>query len=323
MKEIDLIKNPESFFLRIEKEEMINSVIDRHKLYHQANALLQFLKDARTPVIIEEVMLFIQSRGCSLKSSRQIIESLTDLGLLKETYVQGKRAYTLGDGCEPRHTTALGARNKSYFEYLKNSVESCQDYEGILAHLPGFYTILCNIARDSKCDWYTKMLINAALSYLVVENDVISEKKQGAKGYLDDLFVCSYALKQIRDNVSKEIIVSNLGDGESKEDILEVIYEVVTKSSSYLGKKTKKILDFVGLSKFNEFDFQYNNEKMCVITRLKRQRRLIYAMLAVKTYHVLHNMISTRHTIQLREHLFEHPEFTEIKKYMELAQENE
>jgi len=207
-------------------------------------------------------------------------------------------------------------KNKNYYDYLQESVGDCDDFEGILKLLPSFYQVLCNIDSDKKSNWYTRMLVNVALSYLILENDLIPEKEK-KKGYLDDIFICAYVLKEIRDKISKEIILDNLDPNESKENFLDLIYDVLTKSSSYLDNKTNRILEFVGLNKFNLFDFLYENDKAMNLTRLKKKKRLIYAMLAVKTKQALHNSQYTRQAEYLKEHLKGHPEFVEVRRYME------
>lgn len=42
-----------------------------------------------------------------------------------------------------------------------------------------------------------RVLINCAISYLVVPNDVMPEEVYGVKGYMDDLFVVALVIKQM------------------------------------------------------------------------------------------------------------------------------
>lgn len=209
-------------------------------------------------------------------------------------------------------------KNKDYSELLRESVKKCDEYDGILKHLPDFYVLLCNIASDQKSDWYTKMLVNSALAYLVIEKDIIPEKG-GPKGYLDDLFICAYVLKEIRDKISTEIISKNIEESgiENKEEIFDLIYYVFSKSSEYLEERTEEILSLVGLSKFNLFDLMYLDDKSIQLTKYKKKKRLIYAMLAVKAKKVFSTMNGTSRFEHLKSHLKEHPEFVEITRFME------
>ena len=209
-------------------------------------------------------------------------------------------------------------KNKDYSELLKESVENCNEYEGILINLPNFYSLLCNIASDSKSNWHTKMLVNSALAYLVIEKDIIPEK-YGPKGYLDDLYICAYVLKEIRDKISSEIIIENIEKLglSNKEEIFDLIYSVFSKSSEYLEEKTEKILNLVGLSKFNLFDLMYFDDRSIHLTKYKKKKKLIYAMLAVKTKQAFSSMRGGLRGEHLKSHLKEHPEFVEISRFME------
>jgi len=208
-----------------------------------------------------------------------------------------------------------GLKNKSYYYHLKLAVDNCQDDEDILKYLPDFYQLLCNIGCNNKSQWYTKMLVNAALSYLVLEEDIIPDKAKG--GYLDDLYICAYVLKEIRDKVSMKIILDNIGDLYFEDDIFQLIYDVVNRASDTLGDKTEKILDLVGFSKFTLFDFLYNQDMTRWLMKRKDKRRMFYAMLAVKADSILKIESNTHKMTNLQSIIKTHHEFGEIKRYME------
>ncbi|ABE52441.1 DUF1232 domain-containing protein [Methanococcoides burtonii] len=207
-------------------------------------------------------------------------------------------------------------RNKSYYDCLKRAVDNYQDDEDILKYLPDFYQLLCNIGCNNKSQWYTKMLVNAALSYLVLEEDIITDKRS-KDGYLDDLYICAYVLKEIRDKVSKNIILDNMGGLDFEDDIFQLIYDIVNRASDILGDKTEKILDIVGFSKFTLFDFLYDQDKTKRLMMRKEKRRLLYAMLAVKANSILEIESETYQMMKLRSLIRTHHEFGEIKRYME------
>ena len=224
---------------------------------------------------------------------------------------------TLRKDIEQKEEEKSRKRNKDYSDILVEAVKDNDMYDGILKNLPKFYVLLCNIASYRKSNWYTKMLVNSALAYLVIEEDVIPDKK-GPKGHLDDLFICTYVLKLIRDKISKDIISDNLhGTGiENGEQAFDLIYETFSKSSFHLEERAEEILSLVGLNKFNNFDLMYQSDKNIQLTKYKKKKRLIYAMLAVKTKQVMsitHGSIRLEH---LKKHIKEHPEFIEIKRFM-------
>jgi len=211
-------------------------------------------------------------------------------------------------------------RNKNYYDYLQAAIEDCSDYDGILKYLPDFYLLICKIASDDKASWYTKMLVNAALSYLVLEDDIVSDKKS-SKGYIDDLYVFAYVLKEIRDKVSKNIILNNVDDFEYMGNIFEIIYDVFNISSSYLEDKTDYILDLVGLSAFSPFYCLYDSNNSKRLTNRKEKRRLLYAMLAVKINQILDEEDAFAN-LKLKSLIFDSPEFGDIKTYMEFIDGN-
>lgn len=213
-------------------------------------------------------------------------------------------------------------KNKSYYHILKESVEGCQDYDGILKYLPDFYLLISDIGCDPKASWYTKMLVNSALSYLVIEDDVIPDTL-GPKGYLDDLYICAYVLKEIRDNVSKNIVSENANKFGYGDEIFQLIYDVFNETSSYLEDATESILSVVALNKISLFDLLCDQEKSMRFTKLKKKRRLLYAMLAVKAKPILDKDDTDYQTMELKSLIKDHHEFGEIKTYMGFIDENE
>lgn len=209
----------------------------------------------------------------------------------------------------------LIVKRKSYYHNLKATVDDFNDYDDVLKYLPDFYLLICNIVRGKRSSWYTKMLANAALSYLVIEDDLIPDKK-GAKGYIDDLFLCAYVLREIRDKVSKHVILENLGELEYGDEIFQIIYDVVNMTSQYLEDDTEKILKFVGLNKFTLFDFVYEKEMSTKLKNRKEKKKLFYAMIAVKAKQILESDNNDSQTVALRSLINDHYEFIEISTYM-------
>lgn len=205
---------------------------------------------------------------------------------------------------------------KNYYFVLKQATKDIDDFDGILKYLPEFYKLSCNIINNQMTDWYTKTLLNCSLAYYVLEKDIIPDKS-GDKGYLDNLYLCAYVLKQIRDNVSKEIILNNLEgvnierDGE---EILELIYDVLTKCLVHLNGKEEKILNLVGLSKFNSLDLLCVNDKIAQITVRKKKLKVLYSMVAVKVKSLLSYIGDTK-IERIKEYVQNHPEYGEIKRY--------
>jgi uncharacterized membrane protein YkvA (DUF1232 family)/predicted nucleic acid-binding Zn ribbon protein len=213
------------------------------------------------------------------------------------------------------HDDPLTFKRKSYYYNLKTAVDDFGEYEDVLRYLPDFYLLICNIVQGERSSWYTKMLANAALSYLVLENDLIADE-MGAEGYLDDLFLCAYVLKEIRDKVSKNIILESLGELEYGDEIFQLIYDVVNITSHYLDIDTDKILKFVGLDKFTQLDLLYDEEVSKKIENRKEKKKVFYAMIAVKAKEILESNDDSPETFALKNMVKDHYEFAEISTYM-------
>jgi len=120
-------------------------------------------------------------------------------------------------------------------------------YWETIKYIPSFFRLLCNLLSDERTEWHTKLITNSALAYFVVPNDIIPEQEYKATGYIDDIFVCAYVLKCIKDEADySELIIDNW---KEDGDILEIIDNVFKSSRKIVGDKYKKILCFVGLMK--------------------------------------------------------------------------
>lgn len=94
------------------------------------------------------------------------------------------------------------------------------------------------------------MKICAVIGYFVVPFDIIPEQIYGPNGYIDDIFLCSYVLKEIQ-NEKGIIFLDELWEGDEEiEDVLDVCYN---QSKEILGDKVNEILNYVGIIS-NEFD---------------------------------------------------------------------
>lgn len=134
-----------------------------------------------------------------------------------------------------------------FYENLCKTVEESSGlYDELIEQCPKFFKLLCDILNDEDADWHTRLLINSALAYFVAPKDIIAEEDYGAMGYIDDIFLCSYVLNEIKNKVSSELILKNW---KGEEDILELIDKTFEDSKKVVGKKYSEILEFAGLKK--------------------------------------------------------------------------
>ena len=118
---------------------------------------------------------------------------------------------------------------KGFYETLIETIESQKDqmYWEVIKYSASFFKLLCDILVDKRTDWHTKLVINSALSYFVVPNDIIPEDEYGAIGYVDDVFVCAYVLRIIKAEFSDKVLKENWSE---EGDISEIVDEVLEET---------------------------------------------------------------------------------------------
>ena len=128
----------------------------------------------------------------------------------------------------------------SIFTYLKNAVRS---YEGKserqIKQLPSIFELLVDIHSRESIRGKEKQLLNAALSYLIAPRDVISEDEKGAFGFIDDLYLATYVLKQIKESMGPDILKRCWrGKGDANEAIEAIYKESILRLSPSEREKT-------------------------------------------------------------------------------------
>ena len=68
-------------------------------------------------------------------------------------------------------------------EIFKNLINTHKKEENfnLIKDYPAIYSLISNIAGDKSADGTTKMLMNSAISYFILPEDIISEKEHGVK----------------------------------------------------------------------------------------------------------------------------------------------
>jgi uncharacterized membrane protein YkvA (DUF1232 family) len=106
----------------------------------------------------------------------------------------------------------------------------------LIEDYPKIFSIVLKIAFDRNSNGYIKMIMNSAISYFITPMDVFPEKNLGVNGYLDDFFICIYALRQLLDY-----------DNEFGEYLIKKYWTIEEDYRTYLTEKyyalSKKIED--------------------------------------------------------------------------------
>jgi uncharacterized membrane protein YkvA (DUF1232 family) len=134
---------------------------------------------------------------------------------------------------------------KGYYEMLQESV---RDYKGefqkIIRLTPNIFKLFTNLLEDPLVPAGNKPTINATIAYFVAPFDALPEEIYSQIGYLDDLFLASWSLKKLEEQVGYAVLENNW---EGEEELSIVIDEVYNKTREVIGEMENDILEYVGL----------------------------------------------------------------------------
>jgi len=134
---------------------------------------------------------------------------------------------------------------KTYYDFLKYEINNFEgDFDNFILYIPEFFKLLCDLLEEDILK-EEKRMINTALAYFVVPNDIIPEDIYGPMGYVDDIFVCSVVLKQLHNKYEK-LFCKHWDYDEDFDTVLNTCYN---KSKKIL--KDKNLIDdifiYIGL----------------------------------------------------------------------------
>jgi len=208
---------------------------------------------------------------------------------------------------------------RSFFQNLKRDVHNHDSkYNELLVFCPKLFKLLCDILTDKRTDWHTKLLINSALAYFVLPDDIIPDYDASGKGYLDDLFLTSFVLVEIKTNIDESLLKDNWNEDG---DILGIIEEIHDKTKIILGERYLDILRLVGLKKYVSLDLnEYNGEYPKKVARLAKEKRELLGLLSFVVSKI-YNTQRIRELDKIKEFLHEHEDYDEIERIITIAKE--
>jgi uncharacterized membrane protein YkvA (DUF1232 family) len=209
-------------------------------------------------------------------------------------------------------------QNKHNFEYYEVLIQNVKNYDGPNKELqmkcPIFFKLLCDILNDKFTDWHTKMMISAAIAYFVLEKDVIPDHEDN--GYIDDLFIVSFVLKEIRDK-SPELIDENW---YYEEDIFATIDDVYYRTSEILGDLKCDVLRKVGLHKFRSLDLEeYSGNYPQKLAKIASEKRELLGIVVFFINIIYDKKLKPATVDQIKNILQECGESDEINRLIELS----
>ena len=138
--------------------------------------------------------------------------------------------------------------NEDFYGALR---EKMTGYTGAYADyvllVPDLFLLISRLMLDPRIDGRHKAYMGAALAYVISPIDLISERRFGPIGYLDDLVVVVAALNMLFNEVDRQIILEHWS---GKADLLETIQKVLAQADQLIGKgRLEKILEMIGIRK--------------------------------------------------------------------------
>ncbi len=109
---------------------------------------------------------------------------------------------------------------------------------------PAYGSLMLHLLNDPRVSRDQRLLVDAALAYLVSPDDVIPEEKVGAYGYLDDIFCCAYVAMRIAEDLGWDVLEEGWSGDSSAHDVSE---RLLGREQELLGTAGDEVLRFAGL----------------------------------------------------------------------------
>jgi hypothetical protein len=159
------------------------------------------------------------------------------------------------------------------------------------------------------------MMISSALGYYILEEDIYPDYLEN--GYVDDLFVLCYVLREIKKHVSINIFTNNW---DYEEDVMEIIEKTYENTSKILGNKACDILHLVGLYKFKKLELEeYDGSSNDQIDKLIREKRELLALVAYLVKSIYHTDVSKKNVEYIKQYLKTFSDHDEINRIIKIA----
>ena len=120
-------------------------------------------------------------------------------------------------------------------------------YADYVLLVPDLLLLVTRLMLDRRIETKHKLYLGAAVAYVISPIDLLSERRFGPLGYLDDLVVIVASLNMLVNEVERTIILEHW---TGKEDLLATIQKVLAQADQLVGKsRLEKILEAIGIRK--------------------------------------------------------------------------
>ncbi len=134
---------------------------------------------------------------------------------------------------------------KDFYDVIRENLDAFDgDYDEFIDYGPDLFQLLTEILNEEIIGSKTRLKVCAAIAYYVAPFDIIPETIYGPQGYIDDIFVCTFVLKEIESEMGIKFL-ENIWEGE--DDLCYVLEEAYSKSKIVIEDQIDDILKFIGL----------------------------------------------------------------------------
>jgi uncharacterized membrane protein YkvA (DUF1232 family) len=136
--------------------------------------------------------------------------------------------------------------NDDFYKGLRDKVAGYTGaYADYVLLVPDLFRLITRLMLDPRIEGRHKVYMGAALAYMISPFDLLTERRFGALGYLDDLVVIIAALNVLVNEADRTVVLEHW---TGKEDLLATIQKVLGKADDLLGKgRLEKILAALGI----------------------------------------------------------------------------
>jgi uncharacterized membrane protein YkvA (DUF1232 family) len=134
---------------------------------------------------------------------------------------------------------------KSFDQLLQQDIARYEGrHDDLIFQAPALYRLLCSLLDDKRLPARLRPLVASAVAYFILPADVIPESIHGPYGYVDDIWLCAWALDVVRKSVGADDILTDNWDGEAP--LITLLSDILKQEKELIGDARERILAYTG-----------------------------------------------------------------------------
>jgi uncharacterized membrane protein YkvA (DUF1232 family) len=128
---------------------------------------------------------------------------------------------------------------------LRNNTENyIGDFDFIIKKSPELYALVCELLIDEDLPKEIRSKLFSVIGYFIIPKDLYSEEEHGPIGYIDDLMLVIFVLKEIQEKESLDKILFH--SKIDKQDVLRILNDEYYKIISAYPELYQEVINFMG-----------------------------------------------------------------------------